>query len=166
MKTYYEYEALNLRKNPVYIRKFNRHNSRGRVHWHEPLELLYFVEGTAITSCNLQEYKAKQGCILIVNGNELHTGIISQNNSAFYCIQFDPFFFHNLIGNEYVIFENFFTDKDCTDVLDRLISVYMPVINALYSVLLENTDKPFANLASPNRREVHKNDYFLSAFFG
>ena len=125
MKTYYEYEALNLRKNPVYIRKFNRHNSRGRVHWHEPLELLYFVEGTAITSCNLQEYKAKQGCILIVNGNELHTGIISQNNSAFYCIQFDPFFFHNLIGNEYVIFENFFKDKDCTDVLDRLISVYM-----------------------------------------
>ena len=58
MKTYYEYEALNLRKNPVYIRKFTRHNSNGRIHWHEPLELLYFVEGTSITSCNLQEYKA------------------------------------------------------------------------------------------------------------
>lgn len=125
MKTYYEYEALNLRKNPIYIRKFTHHDSRGRVHWHEPLELLYFVKGTAITSCNLQEYEAKQGCILIVNGNELHTGIISQSNSVYYCIQFDPFFFHNLIGNEYVIFENFFQDEDCTAALERLISVYM-----------------------------------------
>ena len=125
MKPYYEYEALNLRKNPVYIRKFTRHDSRGRIHWHEPLELLYFVEGTAITSCNLQKYEAKQGCILLVNGNELHTGIISQCNSAFYCIQFDPFFFHNLIGNEYVIFENFFKDEVCTHVLEQLISAYM-----------------------------------------
>ena len=125
MKTYYEYEALYLRKSPVYIRKFTHHNSQGRVHWHEPLELLYFIEGTATTSCNLQEYAAKPGSILLVNGNELHTGIISQFNSAFYCIQFDPFFFHNLIGNEYLIFENFFYDEQCTKLLDKLISVYL-----------------------------------------
>ena len=125
MKTHYEYEALYLRKNPVYIRKFVHHDSRGRIHWHEPLELLYFVEGTAITSCNLQEYEATKGSILIINGNELHTGIISQFDSAFYCIQFDPLFFHNLIGNEYLIFENFINDEDCSNILDRLIDVYM-----------------------------------------
>ena len=124
MKTQYEYEALFLRKNPVYIRKFTHHDSRGRIHWHEALEMLYFVEGTAITSCNLQEHEAKQGSILIVNGNELHTGIISQFNSVYYCLQFDPYFFHNLIGNEYLIFQNFIEDEDCARILDRLIAVY------------------------------------------
>ena len=124
MNTYYEYEPLYLKKNPVYIKKFVHHNSMGRIHWHEAVELLYFVQGKAVTSCNLQEHHVQKGSILFINGNELHTGIISQWDSAFYCIQFDPNFFHNLIGNEYVLFENIIYDEDCVAILDRLIEIY------------------------------------------
>ena len=101
MDTYYEYEPLFLKNSPVYVRKFIQHNSCGRIHWHEALEILYFTQGKAITACNLQEYEVKKGSIVLFNGNELHTGIISQFDSIFYCIQFDPNCFHNLIGNEY-----------------------------------------------------------------
>ncbi len=123
MDTYYEYEPLFLKNNPVYVRKFIHHNSCGRVHWHEAIEMLYFVQGKAVTACNLQEYEVKKGSIILINGNELHTGIISQFNSVFYCIQFDPNFFHNLIGNEYVIFENIIQDEDCTKLLDQLVEI-------------------------------------------
>ena len=120
---FYEYEQLHLHSNPIYVRMFVQHNSMGRIHWHEAIELLYFVKGTAITACNLQEYDVKPGTILLVNGNETHTGIISQCNSVFYCFQFDPVFFHNLIGNEYVIFENIIRDEDCTNLLDKLVAL-------------------------------------------
>lgn len=122
MDTNYEYEPLFLKNNPIYVKKFIHHNSCGRIHWHEAIEMLYFTQGKAVTACNLQEYEVKKGTIVLINGNELHTGIISQFDSVFYCIQFDPHFFHNLIGNEYVIFENIIQDKDCTKLLDSLIA--------------------------------------------
>ncbi len=122
MDTHYEYEPLFLKNNPIYVRKFIHHNSCGRIHWHEAIEMLYFTQGKAVTACNLQEYEVKTGTIVLINGNELHTGIISQFDSVFYCIQFDPHFFHNLIGNKYVIFENIIQDEDCTKLLDSLIA--------------------------------------------
>ncbi len=122
MDTLYEYEPLFLKKTPIYIKKFIRHNSFGRIHWHEAVELLYFTQGKAVTGCNLKEYEVTKGTIFLINGNELHTGIISQFDSVFYCIQFDPNFFHNLIGNDYVLFQNIIQDEDCTKLLDKLIA--------------------------------------------
>ena len=123
MDTYYEYEPLFLKKNPIFIKKFVHHFSCGRIHWHEAIELLYFTQGKAVTACNLQEYEVKKGTIVLINGNELHTGIVSELNSVFYCIQFDPNFFHNLIGDEYVLFQNIIQDEDCTKLLDQLVAV-------------------------------------------
>ena len=123
MDTYYEYEPLFLKNSPVYVKKFIHHNSCGRIHWHEALEILYFTQGKAITACNLQEYEVKKGSIVLINGNELHTGIISEQDSVFYCIQFDPNFFHNLIGGEYILFQNIIQDEDCSKLLDELISI-------------------------------------------
>jgi AraC-like DNA-binding protein len=95
------------------------------VHWHEALELLYFTKGKAVTACNLQEYEVKKGTIVLINGNELHTGIVSEQDSVFYCIQFDPNFFHNLIGDQYVLFQNIIQDEDCTKLLDSLIALHL-----------------------------------------
>lgn len=124
MDTFYEYEPLFLKNAPIGIKKFIHHNSCGRIHWHEAIELLYFTQGKAVTACNLQEYEVKKGTIVLVNGNELHTAIISQLNSVYYCIQLDPNFFHNLIGDKYVHFENIIQDEDCTKLLDRLIAIH------------------------------------------
>ena len=119
----YEYEHLYLKDSPIYIRKFIRHDSQGRIHWHEAVEMLYFTHGRAVTACNLQEHHVQKGTIVLINGNELHTGIISQFDSMFYCIQFSPNFFHNIIGDKCLIFENIIKDEDCTKLLDRLIEL-------------------------------------------
>ena len=124
MDTYYEYEPLFLKKSPVSIRKLVHHSSMGRVHWHEALEVLFFTEGKAVTACNLEQHKVEKGTIVLINGNELHTGIISQIDSEFYCIQFDPAFFHNLIGTEYVLFQNIIHDEECAHLIEKLIRVY------------------------------------------
>lgn len=123
MPVNYEYEPLFLKNNPINISKFVRHNSNGRIHWHEAIELLYFTRGKAVTACNLQEYNVSKGTIVLVNGNELHTGIITQQDSEYYCIQLDPNFFHNLIGCEYILFQNIIQDADCTKLLDKLIDL-------------------------------------------
>ena len=125
MDTYYEYEQLFLKKNPISINRFERHFSCGRIHWHDALELLYFTEGKAVTSCNLQEHKVEKGTIVLINGNELHTAIVSEQDSVYYCIQFDPYFFHNLIGDKYVLFQNIIQDEDCTKLLDMLIAIHL-----------------------------------------
>ena len=116
-----EYEALRLGPRPIQVKELIRHTSNGRVHWHEAIEILYFTRGCAVTSCNLQDYMVKKDSIVLVNGNELHTGIVSQSDSKFYCFQFNPSFFHNLMGNDYILFENIIDDEDCAKLLDELL---------------------------------------------
>ncbi|MBR4420152.1 MAG: AraC family ligand binding domain-containing protein, partial [Clostridia bacterium] len=123
MNTHYEYEPLFLKDELVRVSKFVCHNSYGRIHWHEPIEILFFTNGNAITACNFKEYSVKKGSILLINGNECHTGIISQENSTFYCIHFSPTFLHNLIGNEYVIFDNLIEDENCTKLLNLIVEL-------------------------------------------
>ncbi len=116
-----EYETIQLGNNPILIKELIHHTSNGRVHWHEAIEILYFTEGRAVTSCNLQEYKVKKGSIVLMNGNELHTGIVSQFNSKFYCFQFNPSFVHNLMGDDYIVFQNVINDEDCAKLLEALL---------------------------------------------
>ena len=121
MKQHHEYEALRIGHHPLQIKELIRHSSNGRVHWHEAIEILYFKRGRAVTSCNLQEYEVSKGDIVLVNGNELHTGIVSQYDSKFYVFQFNPSFFHNLMGDDYILFENIIEDEDCAKLLDLLL---------------------------------------------
>ena len=124
MSTVYEYESPFRKDDPVYIMRFFQHNSHGRVHWHEAIEILYFTQGKAVCGCNLKEYSLGKGEFILMNGNELHTAIISQVNSAHYMFQFDPALVHNLIGNEFLLFENAIHDEKCAAILDALIKAY------------------------------------------
>jgi len=125
MGTYLEYEPLFLKNDSVIVRQFVGHDSRGRVNWHEAIEILYFTQGSAVSACNLQEYKLKKGQFLLVNGNELHTAIISQVNSAYYMLQFDPAIIHNHIGNKYLLFNNIIKDETCSEIIEKLVKIYL-----------------------------------------
>lgn len=43
-------------------------------HWHEQLELLYFVEGQATIDCGSRSFQVAPGDLVVVNSNELHAG--------------------------------------------------------------------------------------------
>ncbi|MEE1047992.1 MAG: AraC family transcriptional regulator [Clostridia bacterium] len=115
------YEALQMYSYPISVQKFIAHNSMDHVHWHEEIEILYFVKGTGVISCNLQDYTINAGDIAIFNGNELHTGCIRGYDTIYYCIHINTGFFHNLIGNEYVIFRNIITNSECAELLNKVI---------------------------------------------
>ena len=115
------FEALPMTQVPVRIQRFEDHYSHRRVHWHEEIELLYFTEGTAVTACNLQEYRVKPGDLLVVNGRELHTGNLSLAHSVFYCIQLHSGFFQNTLGGDHVIFHSLIQDPHCVELLDQVL---------------------------------------------
>jgi len=116
------YETLPIFTNPIRIRKFVNHRSFDRIHWHEEIELLYFTEGEGVISCDLKEHTVKAGDIVFVNGKELHTGCLRGAKTVYYCIHVSTEFFHNLTGDEYVIFQNIISDGACADLLQRVLS--------------------------------------------
>ncbi len=115
------YESLPIFTHPIRIRKFVDHRSVYRIHWHEEIELLYFTEGEGVVSCDLKEYAVKAGDIVFVNGKELHTGCLRGTKTVYYCIHVNTDFFHNLIGNEYIIFQNIISDDECSGLLKNAI---------------------------------------------
>ena len=115
------YEFLPMFTDPVRIRKFVDHQSVDHIHWHEEIELLYFTEGEGVISCDLKEYTVKAGDIVFVNGKELHTGCLRGTKTVYYCIHVDKDFFHNLIGNEYVVFQNIISDDVCSVLIENAI---------------------------------------------
>lgn len=121
MKNSINYEILPKTSSPVAIKNFVNHNSAKRVHFHEEIEILYLTKGCDRVISNMQEHDVKAGDIVFVNGKELHTGCLCGRDSTYYCIQVKTDFFHNLIENEYVIFENIIRDDIASSLLDKLI---------------------------------------------
>ena len=120
MKTIYE--SLPMSASPIRVKRFDDHFSRNLVHWHEEIEILYFTRGESTISCNLIDLKVKKGDIVFINGKELHTGTIKGYGTTYFCIHVNTDFFHNLLGNEYVIFKNLITDDECSALLEDIIS--------------------------------------------
>lgn len=115
------YESLPIFTHPIRVRKFVDYRSVDHIHWHEEIELLYFTEGEGVVSCDLKEYTVKAGDIVFVNGKELHTGCLRGTKNVYYCIHVDAAFFHNLIGDEYVVFQNIISDDGCADLIKKVI---------------------------------------------
>lgn len=118
------YENLQIVGRTIEIKKFKNHKSGNNEHWHEKIEILYFTRGTAVTYCSGTYYEVHAGDILFVNGNEFHIGILSYSDSEYCCIQINPDFFTNFISGNYITFQNRITDRECTNLLDKMIENY------------------------------------------
>ncbi len=64
-------------------------------HWHEQLEILYFINGTGIIECGSASYEVNAEDLIIVNSNELHSGYNPGNYLAYYCFNIDPSLIHS-----------------------------------------------------------------------
>ncbi len=117
-----QYESLPMDLLPIRITKFVNHNSENHIHWHEEIEMLYFAEGEGKVICDLYEYSVRAGEIVISNSKEMHTGCLNGVGTTYYCIQLNTDFFHNLIGNQYVVFRNIIADVACSQILERVIA--------------------------------------------
>lgn len=129
-----EVEALLFEGAPYRVQKFINHKSRGRMHWHEEIELLYFTAGEGTVCVDLQTHPVCAGDIVFVNGKEIHTGALAGEQS-YYCIHINAAVFHNLIGEAYVLFARVIRDAACAALLEELIAHQAPRdhVEAMYA---------------------------------
>ena len=59
------------------------------LHWHEHLELLFFLTDAERVFCGDTTYRVKAGDLIIVNSGELH----ATYSGKFYCMRLTPAFF-------------------------------------------------------------------------
>jgi len=64
-------------------------------HWHEHLEFLYFVSGSAIIECGSNRTAFQQGDLCVVNSNELHYGIGTSEDLSYYTMIVDIALLHS-----------------------------------------------------------------------
>lgn len=90
------YESMDILKRdmPVTLNRYRLTSQEGdnsfRCHWHDRIELLYFISGKAVIRCNSEDYEAGPGDLIVVNNNELHQGTCAGESAEYYCIIFDP----------------------------------------------------------------------------
>lgn len=75
--------------------KFARGASAYRMHWHEYIELLYYLEDGKVF-CNGKNYELKRGELVVVNSTELHYTI----EGRFYCLRIAPSLFSDIQIND------------------------------------------------------------------
>ena len=61
-------------------------------HWHEHLQVYYFISGTAKLECGKNNFEVQANDLVIVNPNELHYLESTSDNLVFYTIRFEPAF--------------------------------------------------------------------------
>lgn len=106
-------------------------------HWHEKIELLYFISGEAVIRCHSEDYTAEAGDLIVINSNELHQGFCRNVRSEYYCIIFDASLLQSRHGDaceekyispitqKRILFENLVkSDSMIKTYVDRLVREY------------------------------------------
>lgn len=88
------------------------------LHWHEHMELLFFLSGETEVICNGQSFIGKQNDLIIIDCNQLH----STKGGHFFCMIIDPSFFEDL-SFESILFRTHIKNdnvaKACFEDIDR-----------------------------------------------
>jgi len=64
-------------------------------HWHEHMEFLFFVSGSAIIECGSNPISFHSGDLCVVNSNELHYGIGTSEDLSYYAMIVDIGMLHS-----------------------------------------------------------------------
>ena len=92
--------------------------------WHENIELLCFVKGTADVSLNERHITVEAGDTVIVNSNYLHS-ITSDNELHYYCLIIDrSFCLANYFDTNLIAFEEVIRDKEISEKMALLAKEY------------------------------------------
>lgn len=113
--------------------------TRVSYHWHESIELLFFVEGSSRILCGMNTIEASQGDIVIINCNELHHVEAISEKSYYYCLIVNSKIYENFEFNTGTsTFKNLIKDdqkasglfKDIIEEMNTMASGYKSVVSA------------------------------------
>lgn len=93
LRDYSLYEKAYLPDHSFPVRVFcNDEENEGSglyTHWHEQIELLYFIEGKTVVECNSVPIDVKLGDLIVLNSNDFHRVQNGLNTAKYYCIIID-----------------------------------------------------------------------------
>ena len=78
-------------------------------HWHEHLELVYFLSGSCNYTCNGKTFSTCSNDFIVVNSTEIHS-FVSSNAVSYFCVLIYPEFFSDVNYNPKTMLENVIHD--------------------------------------------------------
>ncbi|OPJ65245.1 helix-turn-helix transcriptional regulator [Clostridium oryzae] len=121
----------------IFLKNDIKHGQNFKMHWHEHLQIYYFIEGRAILECGKNRFQVSPGNIALANSNELHYVESLSDDLAFYMIRIAPsFLFSNqvdLLQTKYlaplalnrIAFRNMIeSDVQILDCITRILQEY------------------------------------------
>ncbi len=124
MITFTDYETVPPIENnfPVKVRTFSSDGIL-RPHWHEHIELLYFLGGEGDVTCNDATYRVKQGDLIVVNSTQMHT-FTPITTLSFCCVILYPLFFADICYDSRILISNYisndsFVEKTMNSILEE-----------------------------------------------
>ncbi len=124
----------------IFMKNDIKHGENFKMHWHEHLQLYYFIKGKAILECGQNRFSVSPGSIALANSNELHYLESLSDDLQIHIIRVEPaFLFSNqadLLQSKYlaplalnrIAFQNLIENDD-------------QVLNCLKDILREYTAK-------------------------
>lgn len=118
--------------------RFGKNSSRPVItHWHNEMEMLYILKGSAIAHCNEHTFHVNSGDLIVVNCQELHSMELVSDALEYQCIILDPHIlnsrFIDLCDAKYItpvvenklLFRNLVQDDPAiTQCLEKMIEEY------------------------------------------
>ncbi len=137
----YEHISFKNAEAPFILHDFSlgQNRSLGRHNWHENLEVLYFVSGSAIVTCNFQEIHVSPRDIVVINSNTLHN-IYAKSAVHYYCLIIDrAFCISNYINTSDVHFDALVQDDEIVALVEQFVDEYRNSNFICRSQLLRST---------------------------
>lgn len=92
------------------------------MHWHENLEILYFIDGKAQITCDMNVIEAEAYDIVCINSNKLHSIMSLSDCCKYYCLIIDKNLcesFDSSVKN--VIIKSIIRDSSATLLFDKIV---------------------------------------------
>lgn len=86
-------------------------------HWHENIEMLYFIEGQANITINQQHTIASKGDLVVINSEQFHNVKLVGESCKYYCIIINK----TLYNDDNELFQTIINDKIITNYINLLI---------------------------------------------
>lgn len=126
----------------VGLSKIWESGSNFKEHWHEDLQVFYFINGQGFLRFNKESFNVVQGDVVIINSKELHYLESLNDNLRFYLIRIDPSF---LFSDQVDLCQTKYLFPLCeNDILFKnLIRNDDKIINCIKTIIKEYSEKKF-----------------------
>lgn len=115
---------MHIMKNPSLPFILHPFNQYCYINWHENMELLFFVQGSGILTCDEEHLNVKAGDIAVITANRLHA-VESTADLMYRCLIIDrSFCVENQLDTDCFDFDTLFSDAQLSLLEQQLFALY------------------------------------------